>query len=133
MFRYLLAWVPMLVIAVANGALRQATFAKVMPELRAHQLSTLLGSVLIGLFVWLVVRRWPPSSGRQALLIGLVWLALTVAFEFFMGLVLARRPLAQVLHDYDLLAGRLWVPFLIWLLLAPWVFYRLRVSSRRIT
>ena len=129
MIRYVLAWVPMLIIAVANGALRQATFAKVMPELRAHQLSTLIGSVSIGLFIWLVIRMWPPSSGRQAVLIGVVWLLLTVAFEFFMGLVLAHRSLAQVLHDYNLLAGRVWVLFLAWLTLAPWVFFRLRNAA----
>ena len=126
LIRYMLAWVPMLLIAIANGALRQTMFAKVMPELRAHQLSTFIGSVLIGLFIWLVIRTWPPSSGRQALHIGLVWLLLTVAFEFFMGLVLAHRPLTQVLHDYNLLAGRVWPLFLVWLVLAPWVFYRLR-------
>jgi len=97
-----------------------------MPELRAHQLSTLIGSVVIGAFVWLVVRRWPPASGGQALAIGLVWLALTVAFEFFMGLVLAGRPLPDVLHDYDVLAGRVWPLFLAWLTVAPWVFHRLR-------
>jgi hypothetical protein len=129
LIRYVLAWVPMLVIAIANGALRQATFANVMPELRAHQLSTLMGSVLIGLFIWLIIRTWPPSSGSQALLVGLVWLLLTVVFEFFMGLVLAHRPLSQVLHDYNLLAGRVWVLFLIWLTLAPWVFFRLRPAA----
>jgi hypothetical protein len=129
MIRYVLAWIPMLVIAVANGVLRQVTFAKVMPELRAHQLSTLIGSVLLGAFIWLVIRAWPPSSGGQALLIGLVWMLLTVAFEFFMGLVLAHRPLSQVLHDYNLLAGRVWVLLLIWLAAAPWVFFRLREGA----
>jgi len=124
--RYGLLWIPMLVIAVANGALRQATFAKVMPELRAHQLSTLIGAVLMGLFIWFVVRRWPPASGRQALLIGLVWLLLTVAFECFMGLALAHRPLSQVVQDYNVFSGRVWVLFLIWLALAPWVFFRIR-------
>ncbi len=124
MVRYALAWVLMLVIAIANGALRQATFGKVLSELRAHQLSTLIGSVLMGLFIWFVIRAWPPSSGRQALLIGLIWLVLTVAFEFFMGLVLAHRTLAEVLRDYNLFAGRIWVLFLIWLTLAPWVFFR---------
>ncbi len=123
--RYILAWLIMLMIAIANGALRQATFGKVMPETRAHQLSTLIGSVLIGLFIWAVIRVWKPSSGRQALTIGLIWLILTVAFEFFMGLVLAHRPLAEVLHDYNLFAGRVWVLFLIWLTLAPWIFFRL--------
>jgi len=125
LIRYILAWVPMLMIAVANGAIRQATFAKSMSELRAHQLSTLIGSVLIGLFIWFVIHTWPPSSGSQALLIGIVWLLLTIIFEFFMGLVLARRPLSQVLNDYNLLAGRLWILFLIWIALAPWMFFRL--------
>jgi hypothetical protein len=127
--RYVLAWFPMLLIAVANGALRQMTFAKVMPELRAHQLSTLIGSVLIGVFIWFVIRTWFPLSSGQALVIGLVWLLLTVAFEFFMGLVLAHRPLSQVLHDYNLMAGRVWVLFLMWLTVAPWVFFRLRHAA----
>ncbi len=129
MTRYLLAWVAMLVIAVANGALREASYARAMPELRAHQLSTLIGSVLIGVFIWFVIRIWPPSSGRHALLVGLVWLVLTVAFEFFMGLVLAHRPLSQVLEQYDLSAGRVWVVFLLWLTLAPWVFFRFRRAA----
>ncbi len=126
LIRSLLAWVAMLIIAIANGALRQATFGKVLPELRAHQLSTLTGSVLIGLFIRLVIRAWPPSSGRQALAIGFVWLLLTVAFEFFMGLVLLHKPLNQVLQDYNLAAGRVWVLFLAWLTVAPRLFFRIR-------
>ncbi len=65
LLRYVIAWVPMLLIAIANGALRQLTFGKVMSELRAHQLSTVIGSVLIGLFIWAVVRLWPPASARS--------------------------------------------------------------------
>jgi hypothetical protein len=126
MIRYVLAWIPMLVIAVANGALRQVTFAKVLSEPHAHQLSTLIGSACIGAFIWFVIRTWPPFSSSQALLIGLVWVLLTVAFESFMGLVLQHRPLSQVLHEYNLLAGRVWVLFLIWLAVAPWVFFRVR-------
>ena len=116
----------MLVIAIANGALRQATFGKVMSELHAHQLSTLIGSGFIGAFIWFVIHAWPPSSSIQAVLIGLVWLFLTVAFEFFMGLVLLKRSWSQVLGDYNLLGGRVWVLFLIWLAVAPLVFFRLR-------
>jgi len=119
----------MLMVAVANGAIRQITFSKFMTELRAHQLSTLIGAVLIGMVIWFVIHTWPPSSGQQALLIGFVWLILTVAFEFFMGLVLQRRPLAQVLNDYNISAGRVWLLFLIWLAVAPWVFFRLHYAS----
>jgi hypothetical protein len=128
MLHYLLAWIPMLLIAIGNGALRQAVFAKIMPELRAHQLSTLIGAVLIGVFIWLVVHTWPPASELQAIIIGLVWLLLTVAFEFFMGLILLKQPLAKVLGDYDLLAGRVWGLFLVWLTLAPWLFLHFHLN-----
>jgi hypothetical protein len=124
MIRYILAWIPMLLIAVANGALRQLTFAKVMPEPQAHWMSTLIGSAFIGVFIWLVVHAWPPSSGRQALFIGLIWVLFTIGFETFMGLGLQGRTLMQVLHEYNLLAGRVWALFLVWLAIAPWVFFR---------
>ena len=114
----------MLVIAIANGALRQVTFAKVMPELRAHQLSTVIGSVLMGLFIWAVVRLWPPASTRQALLIGLIWLALTVAFELVFGRFVMHSPWSKLLGDYNVFKGRVWAVFLIWLTLAPYVFFR---------
>lgn len=129
MLRYALAWIPMLFLAVANGALRQLVFAANMSELRAHQLSTLTGSVLIGGFIWLVIRKWPPSSSREALKVGFMWLALTVAFECFMGLVLVGRPIQQVLSDYNVLAGRVWALFLVWLTLAPLLFHKLRPAA----
>ncbi len=116
----------MLFLAIANGALRQATFGSHMSELHAHQLSTLIGSVLMGAFIWFVIRAWPPSSGAKAFLIGLAWLALTVAFELFMALVLMHRSWPDALADYNLLAGRVWVLFLAWIALAPWIFHRMR-------
>jgi len=126
MIRYVLAWFPMLVIAIANGALRQFTYARVMSEPHAHQLSTIIGSVCIGAFIWYVIRTWPPSSSRRALLIGFLWGILTVVFESFMGLILQHLSLQQVLHEYNLLAGRVWTLFLIWLVVAPWLFFRIR-------
>ncbi len=111
MGRYLLAWLPMLVLAIANGALRQLTFGKSLPELRAHQLSTLIGAVLIGLFIWLVIRAWPPKSDKRALAIGLAWLCLTVAFEFAFGRLVAHRSWPELVNDYNLAAGRVWLLF----------------------
>jgi len=126
LIRYLIAWVPMLFIAIANGALRELTFAREMTELRAHQLSTTIGSVLVGLFIWAVLRIWPPVSARQAFSIGLVWMALTVAFEFILGRLIMHRPWPQLLNDYNVLEGRVWAVFLLWITVAPYTFFRSR-------
>jgi hypothetical protein len=119
----------MLFIAIANGVLRQLTFGKVMPELRAHQLSTAVGSVFIGLFIYAVIRIWPPSSAKQALAIGLIWLLLTVIFEFVFGRLVMHRPWVLLLNDYNLVTGRVWVLFLAWLTLSPYVFFRFRNAA----
>ncbi len=122
MLRIILIWLVMLLIAVGNGALRELTYGRAMRELRAHQLSTLIGSIAMGVFIWFVIATWPPPSGSAAIGMGMIWLGLTVAFETFMGLVLQKRPLAGVLAEYNLRAGRVWVLFLLWLAVAPWLF-----------
>jgi hypothetical protein len=116
----------MVFIAVANGALRVLTFGKTLPELRAHQLSTATGTVLLGLYIWGVIRLWPPSSPRRALAIGFLWVSLTMAFEFVFGHFVMGNPWSRLLQDYNLLQGRVWVLFLAWLALAPYAFHRLR-------
>ena len=129
LIKYVVAWVPMLFIAIANGALRQFTFGKHMTELRAHQISTAIGSVLIGLFIYGVVRVWPPASAKQAFAIGLIWLLLTVIFEFAMGWLIMHRPWALLFNDYNLTEGRVWVLFLAWLTISPYVFFRFRNAA----
>ncbi len=119
----------MLFIAIANGAIRQFTFGRVMPELRAHQLSTIIGSVLMGSFIWFIISLFPPISSKQALSIGVIWLCLTVVFEFFMGLLLSSKSLSMVLNDYNLLEGRVWLLFLAWIAVAPWLFYIIQDAS----
>jgi hypothetical protein len=126
MWKYLLAWLPMIPIAIGNGVLRQRWYGKHVEDLAAHQISTAVAIVLFGIYIWLVVRALRPASGRQAILIGLVWLALTVAFEFLFGHYVVGHSWRALLNDYDLLAGRLWVLVLAWLALAPYVFYRIQ-------
>ena len=129
MTRYVLAWFPMLALAIANGALRQFTFGKYLSELHAHQLSTATGSVILGVFIWGVIRVWPPVSSHHAVFIGLAWVMLTIAFEFGMGRLVTHRPWSQLFHDYNVAAGRVWPLLLIWIALAPSIFYQLRSRS----
>ncbi len=125
MLVYLLAWVAMVVVAIVNGALRETTYGKRMSELSAHQVSCATGMAAFGVVTWLVVRLWPPASAGQAAAIGAMWLALTVAFEFLFGHYALRNPWSDLLHDYDLRRGRLWVLVLVWVAVAPWLFYTL--------
>jgi hypothetical protein len=126
MWKYVIGWAPMVAIAVANAAVREWWYGKRVTELRAHQISTVSALVLLGAYIWVVIWLWPPESPKEALAVGLIWLVLTVAFEFLFGRYGARHSWRRLLHDYNVLAGRVWMLVLVWIAIAPYVFFRLQ-------
>jgi hypothetical protein len=125
MWRYVLAWFPMVAIAIANGALRESWYGQHLTEPAAHQISTLTAVVLFGAYIWFVVQFWSPTSKAQAIAIGLLWLVMTIAFEFLFGHFVAGHTWERLLHDYNLLAGRVWPLVLVWVAVAPYLFFRM--------
>ncbi|MCL6436704.1 MAG: hypothetical protein K6T90_21335 [Leptolyngbyaceae cyanobacterium HOT.MB2.61] len=123
--RYVLAWIPMIFIGIINGVLRETTYGKYFSESRAHQLSTVIGILLFSLYIGLLSYFWGFESLRQALIVGVIWFGLTVAFEFIFGHYVAGQPWSKLLGDYNIFAGRLWILMLIWLIIAPILFHRL--------
>jgi hypothetical protein len=124
--KYLAAWFVMLLVAVANGTARDLVYGPYMSELAAHQLSTAIGIVLFGAVIRQFIYRFPPSSDGHAIFIGLLWMALTVAFEFLFFHYVGGRSWRELLSSYDIFAGRVWVLVLLWIAAAPYAFHRLR-------
>jgi len=121
---YILFWFALVVVGITNGVVREMTYGRLTTELRAHQLSTLMGMLLSGTAVWVFARYFPIESERIAISTGVIWLALTVAFEFSFGRYVAGHSWKKLLWDYNLFAGRLWLLFLIWLLFLPYLVYK---------
>lgn len=124
---YFLCWIPMIVVAVANGTLRQFVFLKYMSELKAHQLSTITLVILLGFYISFVIKKFPPVSAMQSIFIGIGWLLLTLAFEFGFGLYRGKS-MAELLADYNILKGRLWILIPVWTTIAPYIMYKVRLS-----
>ncbi|MBE0615446.1 MAG: hypothetical protein IH604_17395 [Burkholderiales bacterium] len=124
MWKVLAAWFAMLLVSVANGAIRDVWYGKYMDELAAHQLSTLSSVLLLAIvirgFTWL----FPPVSARQAFSIGLLWMSLTVAFEFLFFHFAGGHSWQALLGNYNVLQGRVWPVVLLWIAIAPYVFFR---------
>ncbi len=124
----LLAWAPMVFLAILNGAVRQGWYAKHVTELHAHQISTATGLALFAVYMWLLFRMWELASARQAVWVGMLWLGFTVTFEFLFGHYVMGHPWGRLLKDYDLTAGRLWLLVLAWTAAGPYVIRRFRDS-----
>lgn len=57
-------------------------------------------------------------------------MALTVAFEFLFFHYVGGRSWSELLANYTLFEGRVWVAVLAWVAIAPYVFFRLKSPGR---
>ena len=127
--RYLIAWLGLLFIAIINGAIRETVYKNALGELSAHQVSTVTGIILMTFYVWFINIRWKLQSAKQALTIGFIWLTLTIAFEFLFGHYIMGNPWGKLFHDYNIVEGRVWILFLIWITIVPYLIYKWKASS----
>jgi hypothetical protein len=107
--RWIAAWLGASVLGVANGAFREAVYADAVGDEAAHLISTGTLLALLGGYMSLLQRRWPLESRREAARVGAAWGALTVAFEFGFGHWVAGDSWSELLENYDVTAGRVWI------------------------
>ncbi|HEV7332833.1 MAG TPA: hypothetical protein VGN63_17470 [Flavisolibacter sp.] len=122
MIIYLLAWFPMLLLAILNGIIREALLIKQMNIAKAHQVSTLTLLCLLGMYMVVFLRWSPPASAMQAVFIGSAWMFLTLLFEFGFGRYRGNS-WQSMLAEYNLLEGKLWVLVPASILLIPLAYY----------
>ncbi len=114
------AWLVFMVIAVSSGVLREAMLTAWLEEQAAHQVGTLLVSLLIAVVIVRFIKVLRPAP-LSALGIGAAWVAMTVAFEFGVFHFILDHPISELLADYNLGAGRLWLLILLTELVTPWL------------
>ena len=125
-WRAIVVWLAVLVLASLNGAAREAWLIPHLGPGLGRALSTVILCGLVFLVTWLTIGWIRPPTVRDALGVGALWLVLTLGFEFLGGHYLFHKPWGMLLEDYDLSRGRIWVAVLIVVLLAPLWTARLR-------
>ena len=122
MKRYVFLWIPMLIIAIVNGSARDLWYKTYLGEQSAHQLSTFTLILLFGLYFYFVFKKYPIATKKRSYKIGVLWMLLTLSFEFSFGYYRGLT-LTDILADYNILNGRVWVLIPICLLVAPRLYY----------
>lgn len=118
-------WVGILVLAVANGALRESLLIPGLGTPAALVLSGLLLSALIIGVAYLSLPWLQISRPAQLGAVGLGWLALTLAFEFSFGLWQGKS-WPELLEAYTFRGGNIWPVVLAATTLAPYIAAKLR-------
>lgn len=124
--RAMVVWCGLLLLAIANGAAREAFFAPRVGAGLGHAISTVLLSIGILLVGWFSIGWIAPKTVQDAWLVGVSWACATAAFEFLGGHFIFGRPWQLLFDDYNLLAGRIWVMVLVACLVTPVVAFTSR-------
>lgn len=126
MLKYILAWFPMVIIAIVNGFFREKFLVNYFNKLQAHQLSSVSMIILLAIYNWILFKIFFPASVNQAVFIGIIWLLFTVIFEFLFGYYLLGHSWSNLLNDYNIFKGRVWIFVLIWISIVPYIIYRIQ-------
>ena len=119
LLRAAVIWFGILVLASLNGAVRDLLLMPRLGDQTARAISTIVLCGLVLLVTWRTIRWISPRSREDALRVGVLWVVLTLAFEFLAGHYLFHKPWTALLADYDLRSGRIWILALLTTLIAP--------------
>jgi hypothetical protein len=124
--RALAVWLLLITVEFIHGILRTIVLVPVVGDFRARQIGVFIGSALILVVAYLFI-GWLRAPDRKALLlVGLLWLVLTLAFELGFGHFVFGRSWGSLGEDYKIPKGGL-LPFgLLVLALSPVIAARMR-------
>ena len=129
--RWLIAWAGAPVLAIVNGAIREVGYKERAGDSTADQISVASLLVLLTMYFWVLQRRWPIQSNQEAVSVGAIWAALSVAFEFGFGRVVEGDSWSDLVGAYDVTEGRMFILIPVWVAVGPAVIRALASGSPR--
>ena len=113
-------WFAVLALAMANGIAREKVLVPAIGPLAGLVAS----GITLSACVFLVALAAAPWYGRLSsarwLAVGMLWLAMTLAFEFGFGRLVQHKSWTELLEAYTFKGGNIWPLVLLVVLLAPW-------------
>lgn len=125
-FKGTLIWLMIVVMAIANGAVREKLLTPIIGSGISLPVSGLLLSMLIFMVAYVSVPFFGSSERNAYIVVGILWFSLTLAFEFLFGHFVGGKPWADILQVFNIKSGDLFTIALITALVSPWFSAKLR-------
>lgn len=101
-------WLCFIPAAILNGGFREYVLTKYLDIASATVVSGILLSVLILLITWVLLPRLVTLNKKESYMTGVIWMLLTVLFEFTSGIGTG-VPMEELIAAYNPLSGNLWI------------------------
>jgi len=104
----ILIWLAIIPLAILNGGLREMFINPLIGEKYGLPLSGVLLCLTIFILCWFFIPRIGKGTVKTYLIIGFLWIILTVLFETVFGL-LEGITFANLIRAYDITTGNIWL------------------------
>jgi len=116
----LFIWLALIPLAILNGGLREMVINPLMGAEYGQPISCFSLCLLLFVLCWFFIPKIGRGTAKTYLIIGLLWIALTVLFETCLEL-LTGNTFVGVLKTYDITSGNLWLLVVLFTGIAPWL------------
>jgi len=124
--RAFLVWLLMMAAESIHGVLRTLYLVPLVGDFHALQIGAIVGSAIVVTVAYLCIQWIGAKSAHALWMVGLMWLILTLCFEFALGRYALGYPWQRMLADYNFLRGGLLLFGMGVLGLSPWIASALR-------
>ena len=98
----------------------------------AHQISSLTGIIIFFVAIYYFLKHLNGRfTNRDLLMMGLLWITMTIAFETFMNVSIRKLNLQQVFETYYFWKGETWLFVLISLIVLPFIVKQMLERQKR--
>jgi hypothetical protein len=125
-FRAFIVWLVLMGVEVVHGTLRTIILAPRVGDFCARQIAVFTGWLLILVISFFMIGWVAVVRTRSLIMVGLLWLALTVTFELGLGFFIFGYPWERMASDYNIVRGGLMPIGLAALVFSPLIAARLR-------
>ena len=126
LLRAFLIWLVIIFAESLHGTIRQLFLAPLVGDFSARRIAVFSGMILIFLITFFFIRRINAPSVNSLFGIGLLWIILTVLFEFGLGVFVFDYSRERMFEDYDVSRGGLMGFGLLFMFFAPFLADKLR-------
>jgi hypothetical protein len=120
----------MMVAETVHGIARELFIAPAIGDLRARQIGVFVASLIVLAIAWASARWMGANTRRAQIIVGILWVALTIVFEFSLGRAIGAS-WDRILSDYNPLRGGWMLLGLLVMMFAPMLGAGLRAKRRK--
>lgn len=128
----ILVWLCFIPSAILNGGFREYILERYIDTALANTISGVILCIIILIITWLLLPRLVVLNRKESYITGLIWMLLTVIFEFISGIVTG-IPMEELISAYNPLSGNLWILVILTTMFSPVIISREKTSYKNKT